>query len=137
MKVLVNVLIALAVAFVGFKVFVHWEKVKEKRVLEERAERGADIDPDQLPGLPQHLRDKVREVQQHGDPAVFKRFIDACKNYPDVKDPRLAWMELDYVVAISAINPIEAKKIFRAVKKRTPPDSPIMPRIRLMEKNYE
>ena len=137
MKVLVNILIALVVAFVGFKIFVHWDKVREKRVLEERTALGTDIDPDQLPGLPQQLHAKLREVQQHGDPTVFKRFIDACKNYPDVKDPRLAWMELDYVVMLSARNPVEAKKVFRGVKKRTPPDSPIMPRIRLMEKNYE
>jgi len=137
MKVLVNVLIALAVAFVGFKIFVHWEKVKEKRVLEERAERGADIDPDQLPGLPSQFKARLRDVQQNGDPAVFKRFIDACKSQPGVADPRLAWMELDYVVMLSASNPVEARKIFRAIKKRTPEDSPIMPRIRLMEKHYE
>jgi hypothetical protein len=137
MKVLVNVLIALAVAFVAFKIFLHWDKAKEKRVQEERAARGADIDPEQLPGLPSRFHAKLLEVQQHSDPAVFKRFIDACKTYPDVKDPRLAWMELDYVVRLSAINPVEAKQIYWAVKKRTPPDSPIWPRLRMMAKHYE
>ena len=74
---------------------------------------------------------------QRGGPAVFKRFIDSCKLYPDVKDPRLAWMELDYVVMVSATDPIEAKKIFREVKKRTPTDSPIYPRIKSLESTYE
>jgi hypothetical protein len=136
MKVLVNILIALAVAFVGFKLFVHWDKAKEKRVQDERAATGADINPEQLPGLPWQLASKVREAQQAG-PAAFKRFIDYCKQHPETKDPRLAWLELDYVVMITASDPIEAKKLFHAIKKRTPADSPIYPRIRMLEKNYE
>ena len=74
---------------------------------------------------------------QRGDAATLKRFIDSCKNFPDVKDPRLAWVELDYVVKVSATDPLEARKIFQAVKKRTPTDSPIYPRIKSLEKNYE
>jgi hypothetical protein len=54
-----------------------------------------------------------------------------------VKDPRLAWIELDYVVMLSPSDPVEAKKLFAQIKKRTPADSPIMPRIRSLEKTYE
>jgi hypothetical protein len=38
---------------------------------------------------------------------------------------------------ISVKDPVEAKKIFAEVKKRTPPDSPIYPRIKLLSKTYE
>lgn len=136
MKALIGILIALVVGMGAYRIYDHWEKVKERRVLDERAARGADINPDQLPGMPWQLVQKLREAQS-ADAATFKRFIDSCKNYPDVKDPKLAWVELDYVVMISAKDPVEAKKIFQEVKKRTPEDSPIYPRIKALEKNYE
>jgi len=136
MKALIGIFIALVIGIGAYKIYDHWEKVKERRVLEDRAARGADINPDELPGMPWQLVQKLHEAQRT-DAATMKRFIDSCKNFPDVKDPRLAWVELDYVVMISATDPIEARKIFQAVKKRTPADSPIYPRIKSLEKNYE
>jgi hypothetical protein len=136
MKVAIGILIALVVIIGGYKLFEHWEAVKERRVLDEKAARGADVNPDNLPGLPWQLVQKLRDAQQAG-PASVKNFIDYCKRVPDVKDPRLAWIELDYVVMITSTDPVEAKKIFQAVKKRTPDDSPIQPRLKAMAKNYE
>ena len=135
MKALIGILIALVVGMGAYRIYDHWEKVKERRVLDERAARGADINPDQLPGMPYQMAFKLQDAQR--DPATFKRFLEACKNYPDVKDPKLAWVELDYVVMISAKDPVEAKKVFQEVKKRTPADSPVYPRIKSLEKNYE
>ena len=97
---------------------------------------GAAVDPESLPGLPYQLAPKVAERQKAG-PVAFKAFIDQCKQLPGVKDPRLAWMELDYVVMISGSDPVEAKKIFWEVKKRTPENSPVYPRIKSLEKTYE
>lgn len=136
MKALIGIFIALVIGMGGYRIYEHWEKVKERRVLDDRAARGADINPDELPGMPWQLVVKLHDAQR-GDVATLKRFIDSCKNFPDVKDPRLAWVELDYVVKISATDPIEARKVFQAVKKRTPTDSPIYPRIKSLEKNYE
>ncbi len=136
MKALIAIFIALVIGIGAYKIYDHWEQVKERRVLDDRAARGADIDPDQLPGMPWQLVVKLHDAQR-GDAAMLKRFIDSCKNFPDVKDPRLAWVELDYVVKVSATDPLEARKIFQAVKKRTSTDSPIYPRIKSLEKNYE
>lgn len=136
MKVLIGVLIALVIAIGGYKLFQHWEAVNERRGLEEKVARGADINPDQLPGLPWQLVPKLADAKQAG-PASVKNFIDYCKRVPDVKDPRLAWIELDYVIMITSTDPVEAKKIFQAVKQRTPEDSPIQPRLKAMAKNYE
>jgi len=136
MKALIGIFIALVIGIGAYKIYDHWEKVKERRVLEDRAARGADINPDELPGMPWQLVQKLHEAQRTDAPTM-KRFIESCKSFPDVKDPRLAWVELDYVVMISATDPIEARKIFQAVKKRTPADSPIYPRIKSLEKNYE
>jgi hypothetical protein len=136
MKALIGILIVLVVGIGGYKLFEHWEAVKERRVLDEKAARGADINPENLPGLPWQLSQKLRDAQQAG-PASVKNFIDYCKRVSEVKDPRLAWIELDYVVMITSTDPVEAKKIFHAVKQRTPEDSPIQPRLKAMAKNYE
>ncbi len=136
MKVLISIVLVLLLGFGAYKVWEHWNEVREQRDLEEKAAAGPDIQPDRLPGLPYQLSDRLREAQQAG-PAALKRFLDVYKNYPDVKDPRLAWIELDYVVMISSTDPVQAKKIFWEVKERTPRDSPIYPRIKAMEKTYE
>ena len=136
MKILISILIILAVGVGGYKLLEHWNAVKEEGIVARKAAAGADINPESLSGLPPQLQYKVREAQQAG-PETFKRFIDSCKRFPDVKDPRLAWMELDYMVMISSTDPVEAKKIFFDVKKRTPTDSPIYPRIKALEKSYE
>jgi len=136
MKTLISILIALIVLIGGYKIYEHWNAVKERKMNDERAAKGADIDPETLPGMPYQLVQKLRDAQQ-GGPEVLKRFLDECKRFPDVKDPRLAWVELDYAVMISVKDPVEAKKIFAEVKKRTPPDSPIYPRIKLLSKTYE
>ncbi len=136
MKILISIIIVFLVGFVGCRVFDHWEKVSERRELDEKAAKGTDINPDALEGLPYQLVPKLYEAQK-GGAAVFKRFLDSCKQYPDVKDPRLGWMQLDYVVMVSATDPIEAKKVFQEVKKRVSPDSPIYPRIKSLEKTYE
>lgn len=135
MKALISVLIVAIVGFVGFRLFEHWESVKERRVLEDKAARGADIDPEKLQGLPGQLTQKYQEVKSN--PKHLGLFIESIRKLQGVGDPRLAWIELDYVVMISATDPLEAKRVFQAVKKRTPADSPIYPRIRSLEKNYE
>ncbi len=50
---------------------------------------------------------------------------------------RKAWIELDFCVAITREDPSEARRLFKAIKDRTPPTSPIQPRLRQLEKSYE
>jgi hypothetical protein len=136
MKVLIGILIALIVALGAYKIYEHWTYVSEQNSLEQKATAGPDVDPRRLPGLPWQLDAKLSEAQQAG-PEAFKRFVEQLRKYPDVKDPRLAWIELDYVVLISSTDPLKAKQIFYDVKKRTPEDSPIYPRIRQLSKTYD
>ena len=51
-----------------------------------------------------------------------------------VEDPRKAWIELDYCVAVAREDPAEARRVFATVKERTPPSSPVWPRIKQLEK---
>jgi len=136
MKVLIGILIALIVALGAYKIYEHWTYVSEQNSLEQKTAAGPEIDPRRLAGLPWQLDVKLSEAQQAG-PEAFKRFVEQLRKYPDVKDPRLAWIELDYVVLISSTDPLKAKQIFYDVKKRTPEDSPIYPRIRQLSKTYD
>ena len=54
-----------------------------------------------------------------------------------VQDPRKAWIELDYCVLVSREDLSEARRVFAEVKKRTPPSSPVWPRVKDLEKVYE
>ena len=56
---------------------------------------------------------------------------------PYLSDPRLAAIELDYVVLVGASDLKEARQIFAAVKQRTPTNSPVYPRIKQLEKTYQ
>jgi len=136
MKVLIGILICLIVGLGVYKIWEHWTQVQQQNSLEEKAAAGPNIDPRTLTGLPWQLDLKLTEAQQAG-PEAFKRFVEGLRKYPDVKDPRLAWIELDYVVLISSSDPLKAKQIFYDVKKRTPTDSPIYPRIRQLSKTYD
>jgi len=136
MKVLIGILICLIVGLGVYKIWEHWNQVQEQNSLEEKKAAGPNIDPRTLPGLPWQLDLKLTEAQQAG-PEAFKRFVEQLRKYPDVKDPRLAWIELDYAVLISSSDPLKAKQIYYDVKKRTPTDSPIYPRIRQLAKTYD
>jgi hypothetical protein len=54
-----------------------------------------------------------------------------------VEDPRKAWIELDYCVAIARQDPAEAKRVFAQVKERISPSSLVWPRMKQLEKAYE
>src|SRR5262245_35403451 len=138
MKALIGILIAPIVFLGGMKIYQPWKQVEEQNTLEQKAAAGADVDPRTLQGLPWQLDLKLQEAKQAG-PDAFKRFVEQLRSgkFPDVKDPRLAWIELDYVVAISSEDPLKAKEVFREVKKRTPEDSPIYPRIKQLSRTYD
>ncbi len=136
MKALIGILVVLAVIFLGWRMYDYWVGVDTEREARERAKLPPPVVPERLEGLPSQLEPSLQEAQKKGA-AGLKSWLDQYKRSPLVKDPRLAWIELDYVVGVAAENPIEAKRVFSEVKKRTPPESPVYPRIKELEKTYE
>ncbi len=134
MRVLVGILIVLVLCVGGWKVWEHWQKVSEQQEGGPRLEPRVEIRPDSLQGLPYQLVSQLTEAQQRG-PQTMKQFIETWRG--SMKDPRLAWIELDYVNMIATSDPLEAKKIFLAVKQRVPTNSVIFPRIQALSKTYE
>src|SRR4051812_22976311 len=133
-KVLITIAIIVVVALGGWQIFEYWEKVQNEKENEQKQAASSVVNPDALPGLPQAWDASLKAAQQHGAAALG----NWLKTYGrGVQDPRKAWIELDYVLMITRDNPQEAKRIFADVKDRTPPTSPVWPRIHDLEKSYQ
>jgi hypothetical protein len=133
MTKLIWAFIIIVVIFCGWQFFQYWEKVENEERTRKK-EAAAVLNPAYLPGLPQQMDQSYQNALQHGNSAMR----DWLKTYgPALQDPRKAWIELDFCVAITREDPAEARRIFKAVKDRTPPSSPIQPRLKQLEKSYE
>jgi hypothetical protein len=137
-KTAISIVIIAVVLWGGYAIWQKFETYSTNKDQEQKQAQQAEINPDSLSGLPQELTQiyqKAAAAAEKGDPKPLGAFL---KSYHDrIDDPRRAWIELDYMVDISKSDPQEAKKIFADVKGRTSDDSPIMPRIKQLEKTYE
>jgi hypothetical protein len=135
MKALIAIVAVVVVCFGAYKVWEYWDQTGQERAAKQSA-TATSLDPTRLPGLDPKYESLLQAAQREGS-AGLKRWLDAYKSSGVAKDPRLAWIELDYVMMVSTENPIEAKKVFARVKSRTAADSPVYPRIKALEKTYE
>ncbi len=134
MSRLIGILIILLLVYGGYRVYLYYEKVKTQDQAAQREAAAAQVQPENLPGLPYELESSLKAAQQEGANAMRKWL----QTYgAKVQDPRLGWIELDFCEAVFRDNPSEARRIFAAVKNRTPPSSPVWPRIKSLEKSYE
>lgn len=133
MKIAIGILILALIGFGGFKLWEYWDATEQNKI---KPDPTANVQPQSLQGLPQGLEQPLQDAQAKG-PEAFREFIDNIKKSPLVKDPRLAWIELDYVVMLAGKDPAEARKVFRKVKERTPADSPVYARVKSLEKTFE
>jgi len=134
-KILIAILLIVGAIFGGWKLLEYWDDVEKDREAKQQA-ANVQIEPRTLPGLPYQLEGPLEEAYKKGAPGL-KEWIEKAKRSPQIQDPRLAWIELDYVVQVSRSNPVEAKRVFADVKQRTPANSPIYRRIKALEKTYE
>jgi len=130
---LIWALIIAAVAFVGYRIYLHWAVIQEERAGKKEVPIVA-VSGDSLPGMPPHLDASCRAARDKS-PAAFRTWFKA--NEAQLSDPRKAWIELDLCVAIRRDTPAEAREIFARVKKRIPPSSPVWPRMKELEKAFE
>ncbi len=133
MKIVIAILIVVGLLFGAWKTWEYWDKVSKQKETEAEAE-AAVLDSSQLPGMPYQLESSLQAARQQGAKGL-RKWLDAYRYL--VKDPRLAAIELEYVVVLSREDPAEARRVFAKVKERVPPNSPLQPRIKALEKNYE
>src|SRR5512137_1128471 len=125
MTKLIGALIIIAVLYGGWELFLYWEKVKNEENTKQKQDAAAMVMGDQLPGLSPKLEPTLQAARKQGT-AGLKNWL---KTYgQSVDDPRKAWIELDYCVAVAREDPAEARRVFAAVKERLAPSSPVWPR---------
>jgi hypothetical protein len=88
----------------------------------------------QLPGLPEKLEPVLESAQQRGASGLHDFLAENAKS---MRDPRLAWIQLDYAVLAAPGDLAEARRVFAAVRARLKPDSPVYARMKQLEKTYE
>ena len=133
MTKIISAFIVIVVIFCGYQLFVYWEKVRDEEQLQKEAAKRA-LNPESLPGLPYQLYESYNRAKDK-DTASLRAWL---KTYgPQLQDPRKAWIELDLCVALTREDPAEARRVFKSVKERLQPDSPVWPRVKQLEKSYE
>ena len=131
---LIAALIIALVLFGCYEIVQYYTTFENEKAAKLAAAAAKVVVGEQLPGMPYELQQSLTTAQQAG-PKAFANWLATYGR--SVQDPRLAWIQLDYCLAISRENPAEAKKIFAAVKDRTPSSSPVYPRIQELAKSYE
>ncbi len=131
MRYFLAIMLVLAAFWGGKQLVSYWKEVNSGQAGKTAV---AQFSPQSLPGLPPELEPKLQFVMQQGT-KHFRQWLNYFR--PQIADPRLAWIELDYVLMVSEENPEEARQVFQAVKLRTPTNSPVYPRIKQLSQTYE
>jgi hypothetical protein len=134
MTKLIAVVILLAVLYGGWELFFYWEKVKNEQETQQKQAAAAIVVGEQLEGMPTQMEPSLKAAESQGATGL-SNWLKAFGG--SIKDPRKAWIELDYCLLISKENPAEAKRLFAEIKNRTPETSSVWPRIKKLEKAYE
>jgi hypothetical protein len=137
MKALIVIVVVALLALGGYRGYEYWQTMKEQEQPRSRrttAEAPSQPLANQLPGMPPTLEPSLEAARKQGATGLRNWLITYGKL---VRDPRLASIELDYVVLVARENPIEAKTAYARVKQRVQPDSPVFARVKQLEKTYE
>lgn len=128
-------IVILAVVLLGFgvvKIVNVWDESAKKE--KEQAARVSVPSGSQLSGLPSALEGVLEASQKRGAAGLRNFLTQYGKN---IQDPRLASIELDYVVLVAKDDPAEARRVFARVKQRTGASSPVYPRVQQLKATYE
>lgn len=136
MSKLLGILMIAGVIYGGMKFNEYWKKVKadQDAASGNGAATAAGPPAHELPGLPPGFEASLAAAQKQG-PMAMKKWLDAYRKH--ISDPRLAAIELDYVVLAGMSDRREAKKVFASVQARVKPDSPLYKRVQALEKTYK
>ncbi len=138
MRQFLALLLIIGAIWGGKQLFNYWETVKAKKETEDRGGAPPPVTAPAasavLPGVPANLEAPLQAAQKQGA-AGLKNWLNLYRPY--VSDPRLAGIELDYIVLISSTNPQEARRLFALIKQRTATNSPIYPRVKQLERTYQ
>ena len=131
MKIVIAAVVIIGLVLGSWQIWEYWQQFKEKETVSRTA---TEVPASQLRGLPEKLEPVLAEAQKKGANGLRTFLASYSKS---IGDPRLASIELDYVILVTKNDIAEARRVFAKVKKRTDSSSPIYSRIKQMEKTYE
>ena len=138
MKALIAVVLVLGALWIAKQMYLTYRDVEKHPANTEQSGNSqpaaAPSASASLPGLPASLEASLSAAEQRGATGL-RNWLTNYRIY--ARDPRLAAIELDYVVLISHQDPGEARRIFKDVRDRTPTFSPIYDRVKRLEKSYQ
>ncbi len=133
MRILIIIAIVAVLGLGGWQIFETWQGLKEK----EKPRSGEETRPAAtvpVEGLPPTLETSLQAAQRRGAAGLR----DWLRTYGQtVRDPRLASIELDYVVLVAREDIGEARRVFARVKARTTPSSPNFSRVKQLQNIYQ
>jgi hypothetical protein len=132
-KALIAIVILLLVFWAGQKLLLTYQRIDKQTPANQQGQNAPALSSN-LPGLPESLEASLEAARRQG--------ADGLRNWLTnyrlhARDPRLAAIELDYVVLLSHQDPAEARRVFKAVQARTPPTSPVYERVKGLEKTFQ
>ena len=134
MKLLLAVVIIVGLIMGAYQIWEYWGHFAPKENSQTTASAPAEIPATQLPGLPPRLEPLLEASQKRGATGLHDFLLTYGKT---ISDPRLASIELDYVVLVAKDDPGEARRVFNKVKQRTAQTSSVYGRVKQLEKTYE
>jgi len=133
MKFILAVVVVIGLALGAKQIYQYWGKYKDTNAQPEATYTPPPAS-DSLPGMTQDLEQTYQASKQRGVAGLRDFLTEYGKS---VSDPRLASIQLDYVVLVASSDPTEARRVFALVKSRVQPDSPVYGRVQQLEKTYE
>lgn len=142
MKPFLTLVLLAGVLYLAYLGSNAWRDFSAKQEAADRQRRGlppepATAQPAKLSGMNPTYEaslEKSLEAAKSSAPAL-KQWLAQYRVY--VSDPRLADIELDYVLLVSRTDLSEAKRVFAEVKRRTPPTSPVYERVKRLARTFE
>lgn len=136
MKTLISVAIILAAVYLFMQLVGFYDRTaRPSGRTEDYVEVQSTASASQsLPGLPPQFEGSLQQAQSQG----LEGLGEWLKTYGrHVQDPRLAAIELDYVILLNLKDHKAARERFHRIVARTPPDSPVAERLRKLAPAYE
>jgi len=134
MKQVIAIALLLAAFGIVKQIFVAYESAQREEWAAEHPQDQVARPPEELPGLPASLESSLETARNAGADGLGA-FLNQYRHA--IRDPRLAEIELDYVVLVSHKNSVEARYVFNTVQQRTRESSPLFARVNKLKAAYQ
>jgi len=137
LKLLFVVLIAWVIYMITLFFKDEWNQAEEEYDKKQVEKIDYHSEPTDYNGFHPDYADQLEaslERAKSDGSAALKQWLTLYRRY--VHDPRLAEIELDYVVMVSGESPGEAREVFAKVNARIGTESPAHERVRKLSATY-